>query len=104
METSDVTNPTLIALTALPGGMFWRQNSGTFRTLDGRRFVKASAVGVADIMGCYRGRAVAVETKAKTGRLSTSQQRFRAVWEAAGGLYVVARCAEDAVSAVTAVA
>lgn len=102
METADVTNPCLVALTALPGGMFWRQNSGTFRTLDGRRFVKASAVGVADIMGCYRGRAVAVETKTRTGRLSTSQNRFRAAWEASGGAYIVARSVEDAVAAVLA--
>lgn len=100
-ETEDVTVPVLIALTALPGGMFYRQNTGTFRTMDGKRIVKVSANGIADIMGCYRGRGVAVETKTKDGRLRQSQRLFRAAWERGGGAYIVARSPDEAVAKVT---
>jgi hypothetical protein len=98
-ETEDVTQPVLIAVTALPGAMFWRQNTGTFRTMDGLRVVKASVNGVGDIMGAYFGRAVAIETKTLTGPLRKTQVRFRAKWEKAGGLYIVARSSEDALTA-----
>lgn len=99
METDDITMPVLIAVTAIEGAMFWRQNTGTFRTLDGRRLVKVSANGVADIMGAYRGRAVAIETKAPGGRLRETQKRFRAAWEKAGGIYIVARSPAEALAA-----
>jgi len=103
-ETADVTIPALVALTALPGGMFWRQNTGTFLTLDGKRFVKVSADGIADIMGCYYGRAMAIETKpAKRGSLRKTQENFRDAWVKAGGVYIVARSAQSAVDQVTAV-
>lgn len=100
-ETEDVTVPVLVALTALPGGMFYRQNTGTFRTMDGKRIVKVSANGIADIMGCYRGRGVAVETKTQDGRLRRSQILFRAAWERGGGAYIVARSPDEAVAKVT---
>lgn len=101
-ETEDVTVPVLVALTALPGGMFWRQNTGTYRSMDGRRVVKVSASGIADIMGCYQGRALAIETKTRTGRMLKSQNLFRDAWQRAGGVYIVARSADEAVALVTA--
>ena len=101
-ETEDVTVPTLIAVTALSGAHFWRANTGTFRTMDGLRVVKVSATGIGDIMGAYRGHAVAIETKTKTGDLRISQKRFRAAWEKAGGVYIVARSPDDALAALAA--
>jgi len=101
-EREDVTNPVLVAVTALPGACFWRQNSGVFLTLDGRRRVKASASGIADIMGGYRSRGVAIETKTRTGRLEKSQLRFREAWEKSGNVYIVARCVDDALTALAA--
>lgn len=98
-ETSDVTQPVLIAVTALAGAMFWRQSSGVFRTLDGKRVVKVSAVGVGDIIGAFRGRPVAIETKTLSGTLRATQVRFSDAWRRAGGVYIVARCPEDAVEA-----
>jgi len=101
-ETADVTVPALVALTALPGAMFWRQNTGTFRTMDGKRVVKVSADGIADIMGCYCGKAVAVETKTESGSLLPSQKRFRKAWLRSGGVYIIALSAQSAVEQVTA--
>lgn len=102
METADITMPVLVAVTALPGAMFWRQNAGTYRTMDGLRVVKVTVNGVSDILGCYRGRAVAIETKTKTGTLLKTQKNFRAAWERAMGIYIVARSPEDALTALAA--
>jgi hypothetical protein len=96
LQENEILPAVLIAVTALPGGMFWRQNSGVFRTLDGRRVVRASAVGVADILGCYRGHAVAIETKTLAGEQRRSQHRFQRKWQIAGGIYIVARSVNDA--------
>lgn len=99
-EIYDVTHPVLIAVTSLPGAIFWRQNVGTFRSMDGRRVVNATSItGIADIMGAYCGRAIAIETKTQTGKLLETQKRFRTAFERAGGLYVVARSPEDALAA-----
>lgn len=97
-EREDVTNPVLVAITALPGACFWRANAGIFLTLDGKRHIRSNANGVADIIGGYRGRGVAIETKTKTGRLRVSQQNFRTAWERAGCIYIVARCPDDALA------
>lgn len=99
-ETYDVTIPTLIAVTALPGAIFWRQNQGTFRTMDGKRVIQATSIsGVADIMGAYRARPVAIETKTVRGSLRETQKTFREMWERAGGVYLVVRSPEQAVAA-----
>ncbi len=93
---SDILPEVLVAVTDLPAGMFWRQNTGTFRTMDGKRIVKVSATGVGDIMGCYRGRGVAIETKTLIGEQRKSQILFERAWVRAGGLYIVARSVDDA--------
>lgn len=95
-ETDDVTVPVLIAITALPGACFWRQNAGVFLTLDGKRHVKVSAYGIGDIMGGYRGRGVAIETKTRTGKLLATQIRFRDAWVKTGNVYIVARSPREA--------
>lgn len=95
----------LVAITALPGAMFYRQNSGLFLTLDGRRPVRASVKGASDIIGAYRGRAVAIETKrAKGGTLRKSQEDFQAAWERAGGVYLVVRSVDETLAGLAAIA
>lgn len=56
--------------------------------------------GSGDIIGCIRGRAVAVETKTESGRQRPTQEIFERQWTRAGGLYVLARTAEEAVDRV----
>lgn len=95
-ETYDVTLPSLVAASHLPGAMFWRQNCGTFLTLDGRRHVQATSVpGLGDIMGAFRGWPVAGETKSRTGRMRKTQETFRKKWTASGGIYIIARTADE---------
>lgn len=99
-ETVDVTAPVLCAVTSLQYALFWRQNCGNFRTMDGRRVVHVTSIdGIADIMGIYRGKAVAIETKVKSRTLRKSQAIFRTNWEAAGGVYIIARNVDEALEA-----
>lgn len=103
-ETRDITDPVLVAVTSLPGAVFWRQNCGFFRTMDGRRIVHVTSVdGLGDIMGVYSGRPVAIETKAKRGRFEETQKIFRRNFERAGGIYIVARSPEEAIAALVAI-
>ncbi len=52
-------------------------------------------VGIPDILGCYRGRAVAIEVKTPAGKLSVKQARFLEQWQAAGGHTLVATTVVD---------
>ena len=47
-------------------------------------------VGIPDILGCYRGRAVAIEAKTPAGQLSVKQRLFLKEWGEAGGHILVA--------------
>ena len=97
-ENSDVTYPLLRALTRLPDALFYRQQCGRFRTLDGRRVVATTSIdGIADIMGVFRGRPVAIETKTLAGKQRETQRRFQHAFEKAGGLYLIARAVDDAI-------
>lgn len=69
-ETRDVTSPLVTALNKL-GCHALRINSGGYR---GR--MKGAPAGTPDILGSYRGKAFAVETKAKGGKLSESQRAW----------------------------
>lgn len=51
--------------------------------------------GVADILGIYKGRPLAIEVKSKTGKLSEHQLDFLVEFSARGGIAVVARSIED---------
>lgn len=101
---AEILRETLLALSALPGVVVWRQNSGLYYTPDGRggwRRVRAAIPGAADITGMLPGgRRLEVECKTASGRQSEDQRVFQAVVERAGGLYVLARSAAEAVDAV----
>lgn len=98
MTETQIMRDILVAVTSLPDGVFWRTNSGVAVT-PARSVVRFNVPGTPDILGCYRGRAVAIEAKAAIGRQSHQQRRFQAAWERAGGLYVLARSVDDAMAA-----
>lgn len=100
MAESRIVAEVLVAVSAINGGMFWRNNTGAL-PLPGGRMIRFGLPGSGDILGCYRGRAVAIECKTDVGRQTQRQFRFQAAWESAGGLYVLARSAQDAVDAIT---
>lgn len=92
----------LVNLTAPADWMFWRNNTGLFRSLDGSRIVRIGVKGAADILGSAAGRAVAVETKTNVGQLSKEQGLWAAAFRKAGGLYLVVRNPDEAVPALVA--
>ncbi len=98
MSEQDIQSEILAAVTAVPGFLAWRANSALAVTA-ARQVIRANVPGCADIIGCYRGRFVAIEVKTETGRQSQQQRRFQAAVERAGGLYVVARSPSDALAA-----
>ena len=59
------------------------------------RVMRLAEAGTADLLGVYKGQAIAVEAKTATGRQSDTQRAFQQAWEKAGGKYVVARSVAD---------
>lgn len=51
--------------------------------------------GVADILGIYQGKPLAIEVKSKKGRLSEFQKTFLIRFHAQGGIAIVARSVDD---------
>ena len=51
--------------------------------------------GIADRLGIYQGKPLAIEFKSRLGRLTTYQEKFRQEWESRGGLYVTCKSIED---------
>ena len=94
----DILAAVLIAVTALPGVMMHRTNTGAARMESGR-MVQFGVPGTPDIVGCVRGRYVGIELKAARGRQSPGQVRFQAACEAAGGQYILARSVDEVMRA-----
>ena len=62
----------------------------------GNRFIHGAKPGTADLLGVFRGYALAVEVKAPNGKgPSDDQQDFEHRWRMCGGVYVVARSVDD---------
>ncbi len=68
----------------------------------GGHFVKywggpMSKVGVADLVGCFRGKAVAIEIKRPGGKVTEAQEKFLRRWNEAGGIAFVARSVDEVI-------
>ena len=98
----DILPLVLVAVTALPDTMAWRSNSGLLRAPKSERRVRANVPGCGDAIGVRKRLAFAIETKRLTGTQRKTQENFQRRWEAAGGLYIIARSPEEAVMQLTA--
>jgi hypothetical protein len=96
---SAVLDAVLQALAVHPAvGGFWRQNTGAFAIGEGRnrRFVRFGPKGSPDIHGYLKnGRALFVEVKRPSGRVSPEQQAFIERATANGAMAFVARSVDD---------
>lgn len=82
----------------LIGAVAVRVNAGmTFIEGEGgkRRAVRGAPKGCADILCCWHGRYIAIEVKNYRGKTTPAQDDFLNRVRAAGGIAIVARCAED---------
>lgn len=99
MSEARVQSEILIAFGATPYMRLWRNNSGLlFAPGPGNtmRRIRASVEGAPDLIGLLRGgRFLGVECKAERGRQSPAQVAFQKMIEAMGGVYILARSAED---------
>jgi len=78
------------------GHLAARINNGAFETKRGGWVKTSDMPGISDIIGiAIGGKALAVECKSEKGRLSRSQEIFKAAWLARGGVYVLARGIDD---------
>lgn len=110
-----ILQETLIAATALPRTLLYRNNTG--QAWQGQRISRApgatlivergmvilrdgrpidfGCVGSGDIMGVHDGLPIAGEGKTLSGQQRTGQINFQRRWQAAGGRYIVFRSAEE---------
>ncbi len=101
MTESALLNQILLALGSRSDCRVWRNNTGRLLNPRSGRWISFGLKGSADIFGVLRGgRFLAIEVKTPLGRLRPEQECFREMVESLAGLYVVARCVEDAVRAV----
>jgi len=83
-------------LSFLKNGFFWRENSGMVKQTDARgkvRMWRAGIKGIADIVGVYQGRFIAIEVKRKGKKPSLDQKAFLQRIEDCGGIAFV--CDDD---------
>lgn len=82
----------------MKGIMAWKVKTvGTFDQKLGK-FRKPSAwyrKGVADIIGIYKGKPLAIEVKSKTGSLAPHQREFLEEFAREGGIAMMARSVEQ---------
>lgn len=87
-------------LKRIPEAYCWRQNVGGAKVI-GRggkpRVMRFGFAGIADIIGCYKGRFLAIECKIKKNKQSDQQIAFQENLEAAGGIYILAYTLGDVI-------
>ncbi len=114
-------NDALMAITALPEIFAYRQNTGTawqgkpvdvppgeyvrvtpgMKILASARPIDFGLKGAGDITGHKRGRAFQIEMKTLTGEHKKHQEAFGRVWTQRGGIYILARSGDDALSQIS---
>lgn len=104
MKESALQDEIRLALGRIPELVLWRNNIGVGEVrhrADDRGYKIRFGVGGpggSDLIGLYRGRFVAVEIKTPTGRQSDDQRTFQTLVESKGGIYIVLRSVDDALS------
>lgn len=113
-------NDALMRITALADVFAYRQNTGQawqgrpvdvpigeyvrvtpgMKILADARPISFGLEGAGDIVGHRRGKAFQVEMKTATGSQREKQKTFERVWVQRGGIYILARSAEEAVDGV----
>jgi predicted RecB family endonuclease len=80
------------------GVLVWRNEVGHGYTSRGTPVTYGLCPGSADIIACIRGRFCGIEIKAGRDRVRPDQAAWAAAVRGAGGLVVVARSVEEALS------
>lgn len=96
-EEHSIQNQIRLALN--PYAVIFRANVGSGYTADGRYFSTGLPVGFSDLFGFRKsdGKAIFIEVKTKTGRVSEAQKNFIEKMQESGALAGIARSPEDAI-------
>lgn len=99
MSEHAVQQAILARLGAVPGLLVWRNNTGAVKDARGQ-LVRFGVPGSADVFGVSApsGRFVAIEVKSAVGRATELQQRWGAVVQGLGGVYLLVRSVDEAVA------
>ena len=99
-EEHRIQNQIRVALTRY--AVIFRANVGTGYTKDGRYFNTGLPVGFSDLFGFRKsdGKAVFIEVKTATGRVSEKQKHFIKAMREHGAIAGVARSVDDAIKIV----
>lgn len=97
----DIQNSIRAALA--PYAVIFRANVGRMKLPDGRYFSTGLPVGFSDLFGFRKsdGRAVFIEVKTASGRVSKDQKRFLLKMREYGAIAGVARSEEEAIKLIT---
>lgn len=85
------------AACVLRGAMVVRVQAGSHMV--GKHFVRGAEAGTADMIGSYRGVAIALEVKTPKGKQQPSQIQWEREWTDTDGRYFVVRSAQDTLEA-----
>lgn len=98
MKEREIETEILVWLNKQPGCFAFKINqSGYFDGKNWRARNNGSLKGVADILGIWQKRPLAVEVKSVVGRLSQEQKNFLDKFMKEGGISITARSVEDVV-------
>lgn len=110
---SNIVAEILLAIGQRRDVLAMKRTVGKFRALDKpQRLITVGTPGEPDIgavvavtitpemVGRTLGLAVGIEVKTETGRQREAQKLFELAWTKRGGVYVLARSADDAVAAI----
>jgi hypothetical protein len=102
MAERDIQNEILIAVGSRKDVRLWRQNAGMARSLETDNVIRMGVAGCADLTGIVTisglGVRLEIEVKTQKGRQSDQQIRFEKMVKDRGGIYILARSVDDAVS------
>jgi hypothetical protein len=93
-----------LALGSVPGLVLWPCVSGVFQAPNGATVKTGLGDGAADLVGCYRGRFVALEVKAGRDRHRENQRDWQACVRTNGGVCEVVHSVDEARNVISAIA
>lgn len=102
MAERDIQNDILMVVGSRKDVRLWRQNAGMARSMESNNVIRMGVAGCADLTGIVTisgiGIRLEIEVKTQKGRQSDQQIRFEKMVQDRGGIYILARSVDDAVS------
>lgn len=116
-----IMNEALVKASALPDTLVYRQNTGTawqgriihvpagqyirveygMKVIADARPVSFGLEGAGDIVGVSKGKPIQAEIKTEIGQQREVQMHFERAWVKAGGVYILARSADELVNKIS---